>query len=258
VKEETMSTLTHPLPAPPPAAGTIDLLLRDRVALYGRIAAGGELASLARTMLATILCGGAVFGAVLGAHRGGPQILFAAIKLPLVILLTAAVCAPALTALNAALRRPAEIRRDLALVLSALSLGAMTLAAQAPLVLLATLFETDYHAMILLVVGCCTLAGVAAVVSFHTGLGVAQGNAVGSPDGHAAGLPERRGTVWFALVVLFALVGAQMSWVGRPYLVRPREQGTPFLRPVEGSLFDAVAGSSRSARGIYTRDHAEP
>lgn len=231
---------------------TIDLLLRDRVALYGRIAAGSDLTSLARTMLATILVGGAAFGAVLGGHRGGAQILFAAVKFPLVILLTAAVCAPALTALNAALRRPAEIRRDLALVLSALALGSVTLAAQAPVVLLAALFHTEYHVMILLAVGCCTVAGVATVVSFHTGLGVAQGNAVGSPVGHAAGLPERRGTVWFAMIALFALVGAQMSWVGRPYLVRPREEGTPpFLRAVEGSLFDAVAQSQRSARGIY-------
>jgi hypothetical protein len=241
---------------------TIDLLLRDRIALYRRIAAGDDLPGLARTMLATVLCGGLVFGAVLGGSRGGAQIAFAAIKLPLVILMTAAVCAPALTALNAAVGRPSEIKRDLALVLSALALGSLTLAAQAPLVLLATLLEARYHMMILLAVGCCTMAGVATVVTFHTGLGVAQGNAVGARVGrevvgHAAGLPERRGTVWFTVVALFALVGAQMAWVGRPYLVRPREPGSPpFVRPLEGSLFDAVSDTSRSARGIYTRESA--
>jgi hypothetical protein len=32
----------------------------------------------------------------------------------------------------------------------------------------------------------------------------------------------------------------------RPYLVRPRTESVPFVRDLEGSLYDAVLGSARS------------
>ena len=55
---------------------------------------------------------------------------------------------------------------------------------------------------------------------------------------------------------MFALVGGQLSWALRPYLVRPRAPEVVFVREVGDTLFDAIAGSLRSARGIYTRDSA--
>jgi hypothetical protein len=57
-------------------------------------------------------------------------------------------------------------------------------------------------------------------------------------------------------VMIFATVGAQVAWTLRPWLVRPRPPEVPFVRAVEGSLYDAVLGSTRSARGIYLRDSA--
>jgi methyl-accepting chemotaxis protein len=103
--------------------------------MLARIRAGEDLAALARPLIVTIALGGAVFGAALGAYRGGLQVLYAAIKLPLATLLTAAICAPTLTALNAALGRAACIRRDFALVLAVLARGALVVAAEAPVVL---------------------------------------------------------------------------------------------------------------------------
>ena len=64
-----------------------------------------------RTMVATIAITMAIVGAALGSYRGGVQIAYAAIKLPLVLLGTAALSAPALTAIGAALgRRVAAVR----------------------------------------------------------------------------------------------------------------------------------------------------
>src|SRR5262245_20251893 len=120
----TTNEATLPAPAVPPAVldasdpgalREVDQLLRDRAAVLRR-ADENDLGGLARAVLLTIGASGAVFGAAIGAYRGGVQILYAAMKLPLAILLTAAVCAPALTAVNAALDRPASLRRDLALV----------------------------------------------------------------------------------------------------------------------------------------------
>lgn len=231
-------------PARPPdtAARLIDLLLRDRDAILARIAAGTELAATARTMIATIAIAMAIVGAALGSYRGGIQIAYAAIKLPLVLLGTAALSAPSLYAIGAALGRRSRLVSDLTLVVTALAYGALLLAACAPLILLGRALELPYHHMILATVGMFALAGLASLRIVV----------------HALATETGRGR-WAALgglCVVFALVGGQLAWALRPYLVRPRTPEVPFVRAVEGSLIDAIAGAFRSARGIYERDEA--
>ena len=72
----------------------------------------------------------------------------------------------------------------------------------------------------------------------------------------AAEIGPGRGSAVMGLCVVFALVGGQLSWSLRPYLLRPRTPEVPFLRDTEGSLVDSIAGAMRSARGIYSRDYA--
>jgi hypothetical protein len=222
--------------------GMLDQLLRDSSGVLLRIRAGLDLAGLARAAILAIVAGAAVFGAALGAHRGGVQILFAAVKLPLVILLTAAVCAPALTALNSAFGRPACIRRDLALVLVALARGTTVIVAETPLVLLAVRFGASYHEIVLLAFGCCAAGGLTGLVLLWRGLEV-------------PGLRFGWG-VCVTLLAVFTLVGAQMAWSGRPYVVRPRIQSVQFLRSVDSNILESVLTSFDSARGVYHRSEA--
>jgi hypothetical protein len=230
-------------PARAPASlGLVDQLLRDRTAILARIDRGHDLAGLARTMIVTIAVATALVGASLGSYRGGVQIAYAAIKVPLVLLLTAALCAPTLTALNLALGRPASLPRDLARFLSALAFGSLVLLAEAPLLLLARSIELDYHQTTLLMVGCFTVGGAASVAMLSTALRRAAA-------AHA-------GAVLATTLTVFALVGGQMAWTLRPYLVRPRTPDVPFVRSLEGSLYDAVLDTARSAQGDYRRDHA--
>jgi hypothetical protein len=232
-----------PRPAPAPASGalgTIDTLLRDRAATLARIARGEALADLVRTMLLTIAVSCAIFGAAVGMYRGGVQILYAAIKFPLVMLLTAAITAPCLTAFNAAVDRPYGLRRDVALVLLSLGFGSLLLVAQAPILLLGALLEVAYHKFILMTFGCAALAGLGS-------LGVL-GRGIRGQSGRHARITS------LALVGVLAVVGAQVAWTMRPYVVRPRTTEVPFVRQIEGSLLEAVMGSSRSARGIYAGD----
>ena len=228
--------------APRPQLGMIDLLLRDREAMLARIAKGSELAAIMRTMIATIAVTMAIVGAALGSYRGGVQIAYAAIKLPIVLLGTAALSAPALSAIGAALGRPSRLSADLALVMAALAFGALLLAACTPLIMVGRALELDYHRMILATVAMFSIAGLAALRMVWRAVAL-----------EAA--PGWR-TAVAGLCVVFALVGGQLSWALRPYLVRPRTPEAPFLRDVEGSLFDAVTGAFRSARGIYWRDEA--
>lgn len=221
---------------------TIDQLLRDRDAILARIRDDEKLVDLARVMLIAIAVTSAVFGAAIGTYRGGIQIFYAAVKFPLLMLLTAAICAPSLTAFNAALDRPSSLRRDLALVLTALALGGLLLVAQAPLILLASSMTFSYHSVILLTFGCCALAGLGSLMTLSRGV--------------RATFEARHRSAVLTLVVVFCVVGAQLAWTLRPYVVRPRTPDVPFVRNIEGSLLESVGTSIDSARGIYTRDAA--
>ena len=164
-----MTTMTFAEPAAP-TTHPVDQLLRDRSAFLDRIEDRSEQLIVARAMIATIIAGTAVFGASMGTFRmNGPyasslQVLFGAVKLPLIVLLTASVAAPAVSALSRALRGQSDLRRDFTLVLSSLALVAMILAAVAPVVLLMVLGGASYHLMILAVVGCCAVAGAFGVL----------------------------------------------------------------------------------------------
>jgi hypothetical protein len=225
-----------------PPLGLIELLLRDRAAMLARIRQGSDLPALLRTMVATIAVTMAIVGAALGSYRGGVQIAYAAIKLPIVLLGTAALSAPALSAIGAALGRRTRLAADLALVMAALAFGALLLVACTPLVLLGRSLDLDYHRMILAVVAMFAIAGLAALRM------VCQGVAQEAAPGWR--------TAVAGLCVVFSLVGGQLSWALRPYLVRPRTPEVPFVREVEGSLFDSITGAAQSARGIYDRDAA--
>jgi hypothetical protein len=235
-----------PVVPPPPgdSLSMIDLLLRDRAGTLARIRAGADLRPILATMVATIAVAMAIVGAALGSYRGGIQIAYAAIKLPLVLLGAAALSAPALSAIGAALGRRSRMSADLALVMSAVAFGALLLASTTPLILLGRALELDYHRMIAATVCAFGVAGLATLRMIVQGVA-------------AEGAPGWRSAV-AGLCCVFALVGAQLAWAMRPYLVRPRAPEVPFVRAVEGSLFDAVTTTLQSARGIYVREAPLP
>jgi hypothetical protein len=114
------------------------------------------------------------------------------------------------------------------------------MAATAPVVLLAVCWEASYHQVILVVVACCALSGVAGLSLFVRAL---------------RPLPwGGRALVGAAILTIVALVGAQMTWTLRPYVVRPRTEAVPFVRALEGSFIESVTLSTDSARGVYHRE----
>lgn len=229
-------------PEVPGTLGLVDALLRDHHRLLRRIRDDIDLTTLARGLVLIIVVCAAIFGAALGFYRGGVQMLFAAVKLPLAVLLTAALSVPAYMAMNAAASGVARPRQDAALVLLALAGASLLISASAPVVVLATFWGVSYHSMILLVVACCSMGGLFALMIF--GRGVAQ----------RAG--PARVLISLGLMGVFCGVGAQMSWTLRPFLVRPRTVQVPFVRGIEGSFIEAVRMSTDSARGRYMREAA--
>jgi hypothetical protein len=233
---------TQPITLEGDGLGLVDLLLRDRGRLLDRLEAETlPAATTARTLVITCLVGAGAFGASVGAYRGGEQIVYAAVKLPLAALLTAALVTPGLTFLGVAtsategpldLRR--RLQRDVLVVLAALALGSLVLAGLTPFVLRALLGGTSYHLLAVELVGCCGIAGLIGLGFFARAL---------LRRGGLGALPALVGSL-----AMFATVGGQMTWVLRPFLVRPRTEDVPFVRPIEGGLIDAAGQSWRSSR----------
>ena len=138
----------------PPLGGTLDVLdelLRHRTRILRRIECNEDLILIARSMLICILVTMSVVGMGLGFFRGGIQILYAAIKVPVVVVLTVSICAPCFTAIKRAMDQPHDIARDFALVLSTMALGSMVIAALSPLLVMVIFYKLPYHQLFLFV-----------------------------------------------------------------------------------------------------------
>ncbi len=222
-------------------ASAIALLLRNPREVARRCLEEEKLRPLALASLGAVALGAAVFGAVVGSFRGGEQILYGAVKVPIALLGALVICVPAFHAIAASLGRPWPLRTVVALTMAAAGRAALVLLATAPVLWLAFDLGLGYHASALAATGAYGLAGLAALGVLLRGLGRGK---------HAM-------TTALAFVAVFLAAGGQTGWILRPYLVRPQSEDVPFLRSLEGGFADAVFRSGRSSMGIYDRAERE-
>jgi hypothetical protein len=191
----------------------------------------------ARETWVLLVAGSAAYGAAIGAWHSLELALYAAVKLPLLLVATASVNALA----NGVAARAAGYRLSLAdsfgAVMSAFALAASVLAALTPVVLL---FDR-------------ALPGPWSAVAWrsHDALGCAHVAAI-AVAGSAAVLRQRRwlaafaprtqpGALALAWLALNLFVGAQLAWNLRPWFGSPG-MASEFLRarPFDGTFYDSV------------------
>lgn len=194
-----------------------------------------DVASIARTALVTLAVAAMAFGAAVGSWRGGKQIAFAALKMPIAILGTLAIAAPAFYVLAAIFGRPWALRPVLALVLSAGARFALVLLALTPPLWLTVDFGAPYALVKVAATIGYGLAGLAGLEVLIRGLGKGPGRSL------TVGL----------FIAVFSLIGGQNAWVLRPYLGTPGDpEVTLFTRKREGGLVVQLlkaVGGERSA-----------
>lgn len=212
-----------------------DELLRAPKRSAERSVTGDDLPAFVLSTLAAVVIGAGTFGAVLATSRGGVQLLYSALKLPMALLATLVLVVPAFHAIAGALGRPLAFRGVVALSLAATARAALLLVAFAPAMWLALDLGVGYHDGVLLAVACYGVAGLAALRLLLHGVGF-------SP----------RGAMIVAVSALVVCpVGGQTAWLFRPFFGRPAQAEVPFLRHKESSFLDAVSKSARSSVGIY-------
>ncbi len=200
-----------------------------------------DVTAIASFSLGATILGAAAFGGVVGSFRGGHQIVYGAAKVPIAILATLCLAAPAFHAIAAVLGRPWPMRSIIALALAAAGRSSLVLLAFAPALWLVYDFGMGYHSAAVCASIAYAIAGIAALSVLVRGLGDGPG----------------RFTTALAFMAVFFMVGGQTAWILRPYLVRPRTTSIPFLRDREGSFIESVATSLASANGLYSSNSYE-
>lgn len=216
----------------------IDDLLRDRDQFFDEIRQGIAIPEKLRGMLASSFVFMALYGAILGATHSVEQSFSAAIKLPLLFLVTLLICAPVLYLLNILCGANQRLSQSVALVLSAISLTATLLLSFAPMTLFFILTAPDsYQFFKLLNVLFFIIAGGAGAACLKQGLKV---------------VLTRTATqrLMFGLWLgIYSFVGSQMAWTLRPFVGYP---AAPFelFRQFGGNFYSDIFRSLGEVLGF--------
>jgi hypothetical protein len=122
----------------------IERILRDRQGIWQQVVEDRDLPRLTGQMLASSAVALAVYGAVLGSFHSVLMALTSAVKLPLLFLVTLAICLPTLYLFNLVFGARLSIRQSLALVMVAITVTAMLALAFAPISLFFLITAPDY------------------------------------------------------------------------------------------------------------------
>lgn len=228
--------------ARPDVSEALESILRRPREIAEACASGRTSRTLAVTSLAAIAIGMALFGGVVGSMRGGAQIAYGSVKMPLAILATLIACVPAFHAFAGALGRPWTYRAVASLTLVAGARASLALVAAAPALWLVINFGAGYHAIKLLATLAYALAGLAALGLLLRALG----------EG------PRRASTAASFIAVFLLVGGQMAWSLRPFIVRPDATEIVFVaRAKEGGLVHELRVSAEQVF-LVTRPTRRP
>ncbi len=231
----------------------LDRLLRGETTRLTQLR-DGQVHVPAGGLTVLILLLGALYGFCMGwfalFDRAVPeyrQLLAAIVKVPALFLLTLLVTFPSLYVFNALVGSRFTVPGLFRLLIAALAVTLAVLSSFGPIVAFFSVTTTHYAFMVLLHVAVFAVAGMLGLAFLLQTLRRLTLPEAALPTEPAGALERVEGSVlggnvklvFLIWVVVFALVGAQMSWVLRPFLGAP---GQPFelFRSRQSHFFEAV------------------
>ena len=178
-----------------------DLLSRADAVLRGR--------SSSYPWTLVVLCG-LVYGSVMGAFGGLIwQVVYSALKVPLLLLATLLLSLPSYLVMNTLLGVRADFAEAVRAIAASQATVTIVLVALAPLTLLWYASSAGYHAAILFNAAMFAVASLAAQIVLTRAYRPL-----------IARSPRHRWLLW-TWIVLYAFVGIQMGWTLRPFIGSP-------------------------------------
>ena len=219
--------------------GLMDRLLRDRESFFDEIFSQQNLKSRLRWFLVSILLLGAFYGSTMGLMgiknswtTGLMQMLVSSVKVPVLFLLSLAVCFPVLYIVLVLMGAKLKFSQTLALILMAMSLNAVLLASCAPIIIFFIVTGSDYHFIKLLHVCIFTFSGGWAMMSLWQGLY--------SMCEKANLYPRQAVQILKIWILVFGFVGTQMAWSLRPFVGSPSMEFQIIRQQTDGNFYSAV------------------
>lgn len=208
---------------------TLSLFIRDRETVYSNIKEETNLKEYYLASTIAILVFGALYGLVMGIYAGGIQLLFDAIKVPLLLLIALYVTLPTYYVLNGILGGDLSLRQLTVLFMVSVCVMATMLIAFLPVTLFFTLTTPErtfatYGFFILLNVTFFTLSALTAVSYLWQGFSRIHGE------------NKRWIMATFIGTIVLAFVGTQLAWVLRPYF----HESLVFIAPPSGNFYIAL------------------
>ena len=204
------------------------ILLNHREAIFDMIAAGADLDAMIRYFGMYIALFAAIFGATLGFYALNWQILFAAIKAPILIFGTVGICLPALFTFNVLLGSKLSFKQTTAMLSVTAYIMATVLVSLALIVLFFIVSTNSKNFILLLNVAAFGIAGAFGVRMLWTGM-----DYLTIKSGYE---PNRQIIQIWTLIYIF--VGTQLAWILRPFIGDPGD--TVIFRQMEGNFYQAV------------------
>jgi hypothetical protein len=204
----------------------IERILRDRRGIWQQVVEDRGLGRLTGQMLISSMIALAVYGAVLGSFHSVLMALTSAVKLPLLFLVTLAICLPTLYLFNLVFGARLSIRQSLALVMVALTVTAMLALAFAPISLFFLITAPDYGFFKLLNVAILAVSALIGLRFLTGGMRVLNENGLltPAPPAEAPVSPAPAGQ---------ALPTGQPAPAGLPAM-QPAPAGLPNGQPMPG------------------------
>ncbi|MEV6631327.1 hypothetical protein AB0M54_11295 [Actinoplanes sp. NPDC051470] len=220
----------------------IERILRDRQGIWQQVVEDRDLTRLTGQMLVSSVVALAVYGAVLGSFHSVQMALTSAVKLPLLFLVTLAICLPTLYLFNLVFGARLSVRQSLSLVMVALTVTAMLALAFAPISLFFLITANDYGFFKLLNVAILALSALVGLRFLTGGMRVLNEHGLLSPEVKTEARPEIKDNAAPVSppvpVLVAALAPAEAPAAQQPVPVpgpqaRPFPPGThhPYARP---------------------------
>lgn len=208
---------------------TVNRFIRDPDTIYNDIKDGRSFRAFFFSSLFAILVFGGFYGAVMGLYAGGLQILFDALKIPMLLLISLFVSLPTYYVLSGILGGELSLRQLTTLFMVSFAVMSTLLVAFMPVTLFFTLTTpertfTTYAFTILLNVGFFALSGLTAVSYLLKGFSRIH--------------DENRSWVLSFIIgsLVLIFVGTQLAWVLRPYF----HFSDQFIAPPSGNFYIAL------------------
>jgi len=222
--------------------GVLIGLLRDRKGFLQQIQQGMKIQN---KIIALLVCSSlffAVYGAIIGLSHSPLQALSAAVKLPILYLLTLFICLPTLYIFNIFFGSSRSLAEHFLVVLTAASVISALLLAFAPVTLFFLITAKNYQFFKLLNVAIFILTGVIGIHFLYQGMQL-----ISDPDSEGQATRTKLLQFW---LVLYGFVGSQLGWTLRPIFGAPDSKFELF-RQLQGNIYLDITKAISEILGFH-------